>query len=130
MPSGCSLAWRPTPRAWKRISGAWPLERTLMADVPDSLRVDKWLWTARFYKTRSLAAQAVEAGRARVNGERVKPARVLKRGDGVLVRSGELEWKVEVRGFSARRGPASEAALLYAESEESRARREAMILMR
>ena len=101
-----------------------------MSENLRSMRIDKWLWTARFYKTRSLAAQAVEAGRACVNGERVKPSRELKPGDEVLVRAGELEWKVNVRGFSARRGPASEAVLLYAESEESRARRAAMILMR
>lgn len=93
-------------------------------------RVDKWLWAARFYKTRSLAAQAVEAGRARVNGERVKPSRDVKRGDEVLVRVGELEWKVEVRAMAARRGPATEAARLYAEGEDSRARRETMIAMR
>jgi ribosome-associated heat shock protein Hsp15 len=93
-------------------------------------RVDKWLWAARFYKTRSLAAQAVEAGRARVDGERVKPSRELRPGDEVLVRVGELEWKVEVRALAARRGPASEAALLYAEGEESRQRRETMLAMR
>jgi ribosome-associated heat shock protein Hsp15 len=93
-------------------------------------RVDKWLWAARFYKTRSLAAQAVEAGRARVNGERVKPARELKPGDEVLVRVGELEWKLEVRAMAERRGPASEAALLYAEGDDSRTRRETMIAMR
>ena len=93
-------------------------------------RVDKWLWMARFYKTRSLAAQAVEAGRARVNGERVKPSRELRPGDEVLVRVGELEWKLEVRAMAARRGPASEAALLYIEGEESRVRRETMIAMR
>jgi ribosome-associated heat shock protein Hsp15 len=93
-------------------------------------RVDKWLWAARFYKTRSLAAQAVEAGRARVNGERVKPSRDVKPGDEVLVRAGELEWKVKVRALAARRGPAAEAAQLYVEGEDSRARRETMIAMR
>lgn len=104
-----------------------------MGDVMDGegarQRVDKWLWTARFYKTRSLAAQAVEAGRARVNGERVKPSRDLKPGDRVLVRVGELEWTVEVRAMAVRRGPAAEAALLYTEGEDSRARRETMIAM-
>jgi ribosome-associated heat shock protein Hsp15 len=94
------------------------------------LRIDKWLWAARFYKTRSLAAQAVEAGRARLNGERVKPSKELKPGDEVDVRAGELHWVVEVRALAARRGPASEAALLYAERGESRARRELMVAAR
>jgi ribosome-associated heat shock protein Hsp15 len=102
----------------------------VVTDAPQRLRVDKWLWAARFYKTRSLAAQAVEAGRARVNGERVKPARELKAGDEVEVRSGELRWVVVVRSLSARRGPATQAALLYAEGEESRAKRELMIAAR
>lgn len=93
-------------------------------------RIDQWLWMARFFKTRSLAAQAVEAGRARVGGERVKPSRELKPGDEVLVRSGELEWKVEVRAMGLRRGPASEAMALYAEGEESRTRREQLVAMR
>mgnify|MGYP000452534032 CR=1 FL=1 len=101
-----------------------------MSEALERQRVDKWLWAARFYKTRSLAAQAVEAGRARVNGERVKPSRELKPGDEVLVRVGELEWKVEVRAMAARRGPAPEAALLYVEAEESRIRRETMVAMR
>ena len=96
----------------------------------DRLRIDKWLWAARFYKTRSLAAQAVEGGRARLNDARVKPAKDVKRGDSVTVRTGELEWTVAVLALSARRGPASEAALLYAESEASRARRELMLAMR
>ena len=93
-------------------------------------RVDQWLWMARFFKTRSLAAQAVEAGHARVNGERVKPSRELKAGDEVRVRSGELEWRVEVRAMAARRGPAAEAMQLYAESAESRERREQLLALR
>ena len=96
----------------------------------ERLRIDKWLWAARFYKTRSLAAQAVDGGKARLNGERVKPAKELRVGDSLSIRSGELEWQVEVRGLSERRGPASEAAKLYAESEESRSRRELMVAMR
>ena len=94
------------------------------------LRIDKWLWAARFYKTRSLAAQAVEGGKAKLNGERVKPSKDVKPGDLVEVRSGELQWRVEVRAVSPRRGPAAEAAKLYAETDESRARREQMLLMR
>ena len=94
------------------------------------MRIDKWLWAARFYKTRSLAAQAVEAGRARWNGERVKPSRELRVGDRVSVRVGELVWDVEVLVLSERRGPASEAATLYQEGAESRAKRELMLAMR
>jgi ribosome-associated heat shock protein Hsp15 len=97
---------------------------------PGRLRIDKWLWAARFYKTRSLAARAVEGGKVKLNGERVKPGKEVKTGDELEVRSGELHWLVEVRGVALKRGPAAEAALLYAESDENRARREHMIAMR
>lgn len=96
----------------------------------ERLRIDKWLWAARFFKTRSLAAQAVEGGRARLGGERVKPSRELAPGDEVTVHIGELEWVVEVRALSARRGPAEAARRLYAERDESRTRRKAMIAAR
>jgi ribosome-associated heat shock protein Hsp15 len=94
------------------------------------LRIDKWLWAARFYKTRSLAARAVEGGKVKLNGERAKPGKGVRPGDRLEVRSGELQWLVEVRAVSARRGPASEAAKLYAEDKESSSRREHMLLMR
>jgi ribosome-associated heat shock protein Hsp15 len=94
------------------------------------IRIDKWLWAARFYKTRSLAAQAVEGGKVRLNGERAKPGKGVRPGDRLEVRSGELQWLVEVRAVSARRGPASEAAKLYAEDKESQAQREQTRLMR
>ncbi len=97
---------------------------------PGRLRIDKWLWAARFYKTRSLAARAVEGGKVKVNGERVKPGKEVKVGDEIELRSGELHWTVEVRGVALKRGPAAEAALLYEESDENRARREHMIAMR
>jgi ribosome-associated heat shock protein Hsp15 len=95
--------------------------------MDERLRIDKWLWAARFFKTRSLAAQAVAGGRVQVNGERVKPARELRPGDEVVVHIGGLEWIVEVRELAARRGPAAEARRLYAEREDSRARREAIL---
>ena len=98
-----------------------------MTEPADRLRIDKWLWAARFFKTRSLAAQAVDGGRVQVNGARVKPARDVKPGDEVAVHIGELEWVVDVRGLSARRGPAEEARKLYEERADSRARREAAI---
>lgn len=103
-----------------------------MSDTPqdDRVRLDKWLWAARFYKTRSLAAQAIDGGRVKLNGERAKPSKEVKPGDLVDVSAGELHWKVEVRAVSARRGPAAEAAKLYLETDESRARRERTITLR
>lgn len=95
-----------------------------------SLRIDKWLWAARFFKTRSLAAKAVDGGKVRLNGEAVKPARALKPGDEIAIRAGDLEWLIEVRALSRSRGPAAQAALLYAEREDSRARREAAMAAR
>jgi ribosome-associated heat shock protein Hsp15 len=96
----------------------------------DRLRIDKWLWAARFFKTRSLAAQAVEGGRVRLNGARVKPAKDVQPGDEVAVHIGELEWVVAVRALSARRGPAEAARKLYDERAESRAKRQALIEVR
>ena len=92
--------------------------RDKRADPPfGRVRIDKWLWAARFYKTRSLAARAVEGGKVKLNGERVKPGKEVKVGDEIERRSGELHWLVEVRGVALKRGPAAEAALLYAEGE-------------
>jgi len=96
----------------------------------EPLRIDKWLWAARFFKTRSLAAKAVDGGKVRLNGEGAKPSRALKRGDELAIRVGELEWVVEVLALSARRGPAAQAVLLYAEREDSRERRQAAIAQR
>lgn len=89
-------------------------------------RIDKWLWAARFFKTRSLAAQAVSGGRVHCNGDRVKPARMLHVGDELRVRQGAYELVVQVRALSERRGPAGEAALLYEETAASLAAREAL----
>lgn len=94
------------------------------------LRIDKWLWAARFYKTRGLAARAVDAGRVKLNGERAKPGKGVRPGDRLEVRMGELLWMIEVRAVTLKRGPAPEAAQLYTETEGSQARREHMILMR
>ena len=88
------------------------------------MRLDKWLWAARFFKTRSLAQQAIEAGRVRLNEERVKPAHPVKVSDFISVRVGELDWNVRVKGLSEKRGPAPEARKLYDETQESRAERE------
>jgi len=92
------------------------------------VRLDKWLWAARFYKTRSLAAEAVAGGKVQVNGDRAKRARPLQVGDEIRLRQGPYELLVVVRAVSARRGPASVAAELYEERPESRAAREAMAL--
>jgi ribosome-associated heat shock protein Hsp15 len=86
--------------------------------------VDKWLWAARFFKTRSLAAEAVDGGKVQVNGDRAKPAKVVRPGDEVRVRLGPYEHVVTVVGTSERRGPAAEAQRLYRETEASRAARE------
>jgi ribosome-associated heat shock protein Hsp15 len=84
------------------------------------LRLDKWLWAARFFKTRSLAQKAVAAGKVKLNDERVKPAHEIRIGDAIMVR----EWQVHVKALSDRRGPAEEARKLYEETAEGRAERE------
>ena len=90
------------------------------------MRLDKWLWAARFYKTRTLAVEAIAAGHVSVNGERAKAAKALRVGDSVVVRRPPYEHAVAVKALSDTRGPAAVAATLYAETEESRARRTAL----
>ncbi len=85
----------------------------------EAQRVDKWLWAARLLKTRTLAAEAVAGGRVQVNGQRVKPSKEVRAGDELEVTIGQLRRTVIVRGTAPRRGPASEAALLYDETPES-----------
>ncbi len=87
-------------------------------------RIDKWLWAARFFKTRSLAATAVDGGRVKWNGQNVKPARELKPGDELDIVAGETRWTVVVRGLNGQRRPAPEARLLYDETAESTTRRQ------
>ncbi|HWA13988.1 MAG TPA: S4 domain-containing protein [Burkholderiales bacterium] len=95
-----------------------------MSGPENKVRIDKWLWAARFYKTRGLAADAVEGGKVQVNGERVKPAKALKPGDVLAIRNGPYGWVVTVRLLAERRGSATEAARLFEESPQSRATRE------
>ena len=90
---------------------------------PGRVRIDKWLWAARFFKTRSLAAEAIAAGKVEVDDERVKPAKLLQIGDRVSIRLGPYVHVVIVRGVSERRGPATVAATLYEETSESVAAR-------
>ena len=90
----------------------------------EPIRIDKWLWAARFFKTRSLAADAVTGGKIEVNGARAKPSRTVRVGDKVSIRRGAYEWTVVVRALAKLRGPAPEAQLLYEETEESIRKRE------
>jgi len=99
-----------------------------MTENDDRVRLDKWLWAARFYKTRSLAAEAIAGGKVQVNGDRVKRAKPIQIGDEVRIRQGPYEYLVLVQGVSDRRGPAAMAAELYEEKPESRAAREAMAI--
>ena len=87
------------------------------------MRIDKWLWAARFFKTRSIATVAVEGGKVKLNGERPKPAKAVKVGDQMEVRSGPFTFSISVLALSDRRGPATDAAKLYAESAQSEAAR-------
>lgn len=93
-------------------------------ETPASIRLDLWLWAARFYRTRSLARQAVETGKVELGGQRAKASRAVRIGDALKVMRGEEVFEIEVRGLSDQRGPASVARQLYAESDGSRMRRE------
>ena len=85
----------------------------------DNVRIDKWLWAARFFKTRSLATDAVDNGKVRLDGERIKPARAVKLDDLLTIDNGAERWEVAVLGISDKRGAAPVARLLYAETETS-----------
>src|SRR5829696_1924006 len=94
------------------------------AEGPDRVRIDKWLWAARFFKTRSLATEAVDGGKVQINGETAKPSKLVKVGDAIRLRQGAFEFQLVVRGIGERRGPASVAQTLYEEAAESKAARE------
>lgn len=98
-----------------------------MTEAIESLRLDKWLWAARLFKTRHLACEAVNGGHVAVNGHRAKPGRAIQPGARLHITKGTLEWDLVVKGLSRQRGPAAVAALLYEECEASRDRRQALV---
>ncbi len=87
------------------------------------MRLDKWLWAARFFKTRKLAVEAVNGGKVHLNGQRTKPGKEVQVGSRLRIHKGPLAWEIEVKVLPKQRRPASEAACFYEESEESAARR-------
>jgi ribosome-associated heat shock protein Hsp15 len=100
-----------------------------MSDAPaGSVRLDKWLWAARFFKTRSLAAEAIDGGKISVNGDKAKRAKAVKVGDEVRLRQGPYEWVLHVRALGERRGSAAVAQQLYEETPASKTAREALAL--
>jgi ribosome-associated heat shock protein Hsp15 len=94
------------------------------------MRLDKWLWAARFFKTRQIAAEAVTGGKVHLNGQRSKPGKDVRIGSQLRIHKGSLEWDLVVKAVSKQRRPASEAVLLYEESEESRLRRQELVRKR
>jgi len=100
------------------------------SEISEKLRLDKWLWAARFFKTRSLAAQAIEGGKVKLNGQRVKPAKELHADDALEIHIGDSTWQVRVRELSARRGPAEVAKKLYEETAASQVQRQAQLATR
>ena len=100
------------------------------SDITASVRLDLWLWAARFYKTRALAKHAIETGKVEVDGQRAKPSRTLRVGNALRVGRGDETFEVAVLGLAEKRGPASVARTLYEESEASRLERERLRAIR
>lgn len=95
-----------------------------------ALRIDKWLWAARFFRTRSAAQQAVEGGKVKINGERIKPAKDVRVGEQLSIQIGSAEWLVRVEQLSDKRGAAAVARTLYSEDDASRLKREEQAALR
>lgn len=93
----------------------------------DKIRLDKWLWAARFFKTRQLAAEAVSGGKVHLNGQRTKPSKELAVGDNLRIHKDQYEWEITVTALNRQRRPAKEAALLYEETPQSQAKRQEQI---
>jgi ribosome-associated heat shock protein Hsp15 len=100
------------------------------ATAEPTQRLDKWLWAARFFKTRPLAVEAINGGKVQVDGQRVKPGRPIRPGTRLTIHKGQLEWQVEVAALAAQRRPAAEAAGLYSEDEASRRKRQELVRAR
>lgn len=113
-----------------RTSGVDGVDGVPSAAGAGRVRIDKWLWAARFFKTRSLAAEAVEGGKAQWQGNRVKPAHAVKVGDRLQVRIGAMHWEIDVLALSDRRGSASIAQTLYRETPDSLAERQRLMAER
>ncbi|MGA7979663.1 MAG: S4 domain-containing protein [Chromatiaceae bacterium] len=96
-------------------------------DLDGGIRLDKWLWAARFFKTRHLATEAISGGKVQVNGQRAKPGKAIRVGARLTIHKESLEWEVEVTALSKQRRSAPEAASLYEEREESRLRRQTQV---
>lgn len=94
-----------------------------------TLRIDKWLWAARFFKTRRLASDAISGGKVHINGQRTKPSKDIRLNDELQIHKNGYKWDIAIKGLSAQRRPASEAALLYEESEKSLKRRQALLAL-
>lgn len=99
-------------------------------DAAGTQRLDKWLWAARFFKTRALAVEAINGGKVQVDGQRVKPGRSIRPGNRLKIHKGEYEWRIEVQALSKQRRPATEAALLYREDEDSHRKRQEQVRAR
>lgn len=95
---------------------------------PDSIRLDKWLWAARFFKTRKLAAEAISGGKVHLNNQRAKPGKEVGTGAKLTISKDQYTWDITVTGINSQRRPAPEAALLYEETEESRLKRQQLII--
>jgi len=100
-----------------------------MTSEIDAIRLDKWLWAARFFKTRKLAADAVAGGKVHVNGQRSKPGKEVKIGTHLLISKDHYSWDITISAINSQRRPAKEAVLLYQETPESHARRQAQVAL-
>jgi len=106
--------------------GAMPTTRTIES-AEATMRLDKWLWTARFFKTRQLASEAITGGKVHLNGQRTKPGKDVRPGSRVRIHKGSLEWDIVVEKLSTQRRPAAEAVLLYRETDESHRKRQQLV---